>query len=239
MIPGRMTSRPPVLAVVAVMACVVAACHGSPASPPPSTGSATAASTGEGLTGSPTGGASVTPGASPTPSGPRPTTGPGGCSIPAPATAPSGLTLYVCYTVSGLVSASGGFIDSGEGASALSCADWAHYPGEAQGSAGEALQAPDPGDAQVTVNGQALGFDLVINPYTGPGTYPATSVAQSVSLGDTLSWSNNNTKSATFSAAVNADGSGSATVTGLANDSSDGTVESVAESWSCVMEPAS
>jgi hypothetical protein len=141
--------------------------------------------------------------------------------------------------VSGTVSASGGFIDSGQGASALSCADWAKFPGEAQGSAGEALQAPDPGDAQVTVNGQALGLDLVINPYTGPGTYPATTVAQSVSLGDTLSWSTNNTKSATFTATVNADGSGSATVTDLANDSSNGTTESVAESWSCVMEPAS
>ena len=239
MIPGRMTSRHPVVAVVAVLACVVAACQGSPASTPHSTGTATAASPGTSPTASPTAGASVTRGASPSPSGPRPTTGPGGCSIAAPATAPSGLTLYVCYTITGSVSASGGFIDSGQGASALSCADWAQYGGEAQGSAGAALQAPDPGDAQVTVNGQDLGFDLVINPYSGPGTYPSTTVAQSLSLGDTVSWSTNNTKTATFTAQVSSDGSGSLTAGELANDSSNGTIESVSESWVCVMEPAS
>jgi hypothetical protein len=239
MIPGRMTSGRPVVAVVAVLACVVAACQGAPASTPRSTGTATAASAGTGLSDSPMASASVTPGTSPSPSGPRPTTGPGGCSFAAPATAPSGLTLYVCYTISGSVSASGGFIDSDQGANALSCADWAQYGGEAPGSAGAALQAPDPGDAQVTVNGQALGFDLVINPYSGPGSYPSTTVAQSVSLGDTASWSTNNTKTATFTAQVSPDGSGSMTAGELANDSSNGTIESVSESWVCVMEPAS
>jgi hypothetical protein len=181
----------------------------------------------------------VTRGGSPAPSGPRPTLGPGGCSIPAPATAPSGLTLYVCYTISGAVSASGGFIDSDQGTNAVSCADWAQYGGEAPGSAAAALQAPDPGDAQVTVNGEDLGFDLVINPYSGPGTYPSTTVAQSVSLGDTLSWSTNNTKTATFTAQVSSDGSGSLTAGDLANDASNGTMESVSESWTCVLEPAS
>jgi hypothetical protein len=239
MIPGRMTSRQTVVAVVAVTACVVAACHGSPAPTPHSIGTATAASPGASPTGSPTARASVTRGASPSPSGPRPTTGPGGCSIAAPATAPSGLTLYVCYTISGSVSASGGFIDSDQGANALSCADWAQYGGEAPGSAGAALQAPDPGDPQVTVNGQDLGFDLVIDPYSGPGTYPSTAVAQSVSLGDILSWSTNNTKTATFTAQVSSDGSGSLTAGELANDSSKGTTESVSESWVCAMEAAS
>jgi hypothetical protein len=239
MIPGRMKSRHPVVAVVAVLACLVAACHSSPVSTPHPKGTATAASSGAGLTASPTGGTLVTPDASPSPSGPRPTTGPGGCSIAAPATAPSGLTLYVCYTISGTVSSSGGFIDSDQGANALSCADWAHYGEEGPGSASAALQAPDPGDAQVTVNGQDLGFDLVINPYSGPGTYPSTTVAQSVSLGDTLSWSTNSGKSATFIAEVSADGSGSVAATDLVNDSSNGTTESVSESWVCAMEPAS
>jgi hypothetical protein len=238
MIPGRMTSGHPVVAVVAVLAGVVAACQGAPASTPRFTGTATAATAGTGLRDSPTASASVTPGTPPSPSGARPTTGPGGCSIAAPATAPSGLTLYVCYTISGSVSASGGFIDSDQGANALSCADWAQYGGEAPSAARAALQAPDPGDAQVTVNGQGLGFDLVINPYSGPGSYPMTTVAESVSLGDTLSWSNNATKTATFNAQVDSDGSGSVTATALANDSSNGTTESVSESWVCVMEPA-
>jgi hypothetical protein len=231
-----MTSRRPVVAAVAVLAGLVAACQGAPASTPPSTGTATAA--GAGLSEAPTTGASMTPGTTPSPSGPRPTSGPGGCSIAAPATAPSGLTLYVCYTISGSVSASGGFIDSDQGANALSCADWAQHGGEAPSSAAAALQAPDPGDAQVTVNGQGLGFDLVINPYSGPGSYPSTAVAQSVSLGDTVSWSTNNTKTATFTAQVSADGSGSVRAGELANDSSNGSIESVSESWVCVMEPA-
>jgi len=230
-----MTSRRPVVAAVAVLAGLVAACQGAPASTPPSTGTATAA--GAGLSEAPTTGASMTPGTTPSPSGPRPTSGPGGCSIAAPATAPSGLTLYVCYTISGSVSASGGFIDSDQGANALSCADWAQHGGEAPSSAAAALQAPDPGDAQVTVNGQ--GLDLVINPYSGPGSYPSTTVAQSVSLGAAVSWSTNSTKTATFTAQVSPDGSGSVTAGELANDSSNGTIESVSESWVCVMEPAS
>jgi hypothetical protein len=234
-----MTSRHPVVAVVAVLAGLVAACQGAPASTPRSTGTPTAAAAGAGLSEAPTAGASVTPGTTPSPSGPLPTTGPGGCSIAAPATASSGLTLYVCYTISGSVSASGGFVDSDQGANALSCADWAQYGGEGPSSAGAALQAPDPGDAQVTVNGQGLGFDLVINPYSGPGSYASTTVAQGVSLGDTVSWSTNSTKTATFTAQVSPDGSGSVTAGELANDSSNGTIESVSESWVCVMEPAS
>src|ERR1035441_9780481 len=152
MIPGRMTSRHPVVAVVAVLACVVAACQGSPASTPHSTGTATAASPGTSPTASPTAGASVTRGASPSPSGPRPTTGPAGFASAAPATAPSGLTLYVCYTITGSVSASGGFIDSGQGASALSCADWAQYGGGGPGSGGAARPAVESGDAPGTVH---------------------------------------------------------------------------------------
>ena len=218
---------------------MVAACHGSPATTAHSTRTATPSPAGTGVASSPALGASTAPGTSPSPSGPRPTTGPGGCTIAAPATLPSGLTLYVCYTISGSVSASGGFIDSDQGANALSCADWAQYGGEAPGSAGAALQAPDPGDPQVTVNGQDLGFDLVIDPYSGPGTYPSTAVAQSVSLGDILSWSTNNTKTATFTAQVSSDGSGSLTAGELANDSSKGTTESVSESWVCAMEAAS
>jgi hypothetical protein len=233
-----MTSRQPFVAAVAVLACMVAACHGSPATTAHSTRTATPSPAGTGVASSPALGASTGPGTSPSPSGPRPTTGPGGCTIAAPATLPSGLTLYVCYTISGAASASGGFIDSDQGANALSCADWAEYGGEAAGSAGAALQAPDPGDAEVTVNGQDLGFDLVINPYSGPGSYPSTTVAESVSLGATLSWSTNNTKTAAFTAQVNSDGSGSVTATALANDSSNGSVESVSESWVCVMEPA-
>jgi hypothetical protein len=233
-----MTSRRPFVAAVAVLACMVAACHGSPATTAHSTRTATPSPARTGVASSPALGASTGPGTSPSPSGPRPTTGPGGCTIAAPATVPSGLTLYVCYTISGAASASGGFIDSDQGANALSCADWAEYGGEAAGSAGAALQAPDPGDAEVTVNGQDLGFDLVINPYSGPGSYPSTTVAESVSLGATLSWSTNNTKTATFTAQVNSDGSGSVTATALPNDSSNGSVESVSESWVCVMEPA-
>jgi len=226
-----------VIAAVAAAVGFCAALVSSSAPGPSSTHPASRVSPSGGPT--PASGASVTRGGSPAPSGPGPTTGPGGCSIAPPATAPSGLTLYVCYTISGSVSASGGFVDSDQGAGALSCADWAQYGGEAPGSAAAALQAPDPGDAQVTVNGEDLGFDLVINRYSGPGTYPSTAVAQSVSLGDTLSWSTNNTKTATFTAEVSADGSGSLTAGELANDASNGTTESVSESWVCVMEPAS
>lgn len=133
-----MTSRRPGVTVIAVMACLVAACQGSPASSPHSSGTATAGSPEAPGTASPNGGASPstasapTPGASSSAGGPRPTTGPGGCSIAAPATAPSGLTLYVCYTISGTVSASGGFIDADQGAAALSCPDWAENAGEAR-----------------------------------------------------------------------------------------------------------
>ncbi|MGD1054352.1 MAG: hypothetical protein ABR950_11070 [Candidatus Dormibacteria bacterium] len=233
-----MTSRQPLFAALAVLTCLVAACHGSPATTAHSTGGATPSAVGTGVAVSAAPGASTSPGTSPSSNVPGPTTGPGGCPIAAPATAPSGLTLYVCYTISGAVDASGGFVDSDQGAGALSCADWAENGEEGAGSAGAALQAPDPGDAEVTVNGQDLGFDLVINPYSGPGSYPSTTVAESVSLGDTLSWSTNNAKTATFSAQVSSDGSGSATATALANDSSNGSVESVSESWVCAMEPA-
>lgn len=153
--------------------------------------------------------------------------------------APSGLTLYVCYSMSGTVSASGGFIDDEQGASAFSCAGWAESGEGAPGSGIQALQAPDPGDSGVIVNGQAVGFDLAIVPYSGPGSYPSTSIAQSVSVGTTLSWSTNSASGATFSAQVNRDGAGSVAVTNLHNDASNGTVENASESWVCVMEPAS
>jgi len=193
-------------------------------------------------------GATVTPGApstsraTPTGSapagGPRPTTGPVGCTIAAPATAPSGMTLYVCYSMSGTVRASGGFIDEDQGSAAFSCADWAEDGEGVPGSGIQALQAPDPGDGGVTVDGQALSFDLAIVPYPGPGSYPSTSIAQSVSLGTTESWSTNSASAATFRATVNPDGSGSVTVTNLRNDSSNGTTENASESWVCLMQPA-
>jgi len=232
MIPGGMTTRHPVVAVVALMASVVAACQGSAPSPAGASRTAAATSQGGGPTRSPTTAATPSAGAL------GPTTGPGGCSIAAPSSALSGLTLLACYSVSGAVSASGGFIDTDQGAGALSCADWAEHGGQAPGSPSEALQAPDPGDAQVTVDGEDLGFDLAIVPYSGPGSYPSTTVAESVSLGSSLSWSNNNTTGATFSAQVNPDGSGSVTITDLNNDSSNGTKENASESWVCVMEPA-
>jgi hypothetical protein len=141
--------------------------------------------------------------------------------------------------MSGTVSASGGFIDDDQGAAAFSCTGWAESGEGAPGSGIEALQAPDPGDGGVTVDGQAVGFDLAIVPYNGPGSYPSTSIAQSVSLGTTLSWSTNSASGATFSAQVNSDGSGSVTVTNLHNDASNGTTEDASESWVCVMEPAS
>jgi hypothetical protein len=165
----------------------------------------------------------------------EPTAGPGGCSIAAPATPPSGLTLYVCYTISGSVNATGGFVDEDQGPGAFSCADWAESGDEPPGSAIEALQAPDPGDAQVEVNGMTLGFDLAIQPYTGPASYSSTGIAQSVSIGYSLSWSTNSTTTATFSANLEADGSGSVTVTNLHDDSSNGTTENATESWVCVM----
>ncbi len=153
--------------------------------------------------------------------------------------APSGLTLYVCYSMSGTVRASGGFIDEDQGAGAFSCADWAEHGEAAPGSGIQALQAPDPGDGGVTVDGQAVGFDLAIVPYSGSSSYASTSIAQSVSLGTTQSWSTNSASGATFSAEVNPDGSGSVAVTNLHNDSSNGTTEDASETWVCVMEPAS
>jgi hypothetical protein len=236
MIAGRMKRRHAVAAVI--VAVVVAAGVGAAlSSSDPSERPAPTAPTA-----SPGGVSTVTATASPTVAAagaPRPTTGPGGCAIAAPAAAPSGLTLYVCFSMSGAVTASGGFIDSDQGAGASSCADWAEDAAEAPGSASAALQAPDPGDAQVTVGGQDLGFDLVIEPYTGPGTYPSTTVAESVSLDDTASWSSNSTTAATFTAEVSPDGSGSLSVSDLHNDSSNGTTENASESWVCVMEPAS
>jgi hypothetical protein len=215
------------------MVGAVAACQGSTASTPHVTRTASTASPGGDRTDS------TTTMATPASGAPGATTGPGGCSIAAPASALSGLTLFVCFTISGAVSSSGGFIDADQGAGALSCADWAQHGEQAAGSSSQALQAPDPGDAQVTANGQALGFDLAIVPYSGPGSYASTSVAQSVSLGDSLSWSNNNTSGATFSAQVKSDGSGSLMVTHLVNDSSTGGTEDALESWVCVMEPGS
>ena len=216
------------LALAAVV-LAVAACQGSPAASMRSTSSPPSISAS----------ARATATASPTPALTGPTTGPGGCSIPAPATPPSGLTLYTCYTVTGVVTGSGGFIDPGLGAGALSCADWAQSGQEPSGSGAQGLQAPDPGDAQVTLNSQDLGFDLQIVPYTGPGAYASTTVAQSVSLGTTLSWSTNFAPKAIFAAQVNPDGSGSVTISGLANDSSNGTTLSVSESWVCVMATGS
>ena len=207
----------------------VAACQGSPAVSTHSAGSSPSVSAP----------ATATPTASPSAGLTGPSTGPGGCSIPAPAAPPSGLALYTCYTVTGAVAGSGGFIDPDLGAGALSCADWAQNGEEAPGAGAQGLQAPDPGDAQVTLNGQVLGFDLQIVPYTGPGAYTSTTVAESVSLGTALSWSTNYAPKAAFAAQVNADGSGSVTISGLANDSSNGTTLSVSESWVCVMATGS
>jgi hypothetical protein len=217
---------------VAALSCAIAVLQSSSA---PRARPAAAASTS-----SPRAFATLTP--VPTPAsalGAGPTTGPGGCSIAAPPSPPSGLTLYVCYTISGSVDSSGGFIDEDQGTAAFSCADWAENGAEAAGSASRALQAPDPGDAQVEVDGQALGFDLAIDPYDGPGAYASTGVAQSVSVGDSLSWSTNNTTKATYGAEVSADGSGSVTVTALNEDSSNGSTEDASESWVCVMATGS
>jgi hypothetical protein len=152
---------------------------------------------------------------------------------------PSGLTLYVCFSMSGRVSASGSFVDEEQGAGAFSCADWAEDGDEPPGAGIQGLQAPDPGDAGITVDGQTVGFDLAIVPYRGPDSYSSTSIAESVSLGTSLSWSTNSTSAATFTAEVNPDGSGSVAVTHLHSDSSNGTTENASESWVCAMEPAS
>jgi hypothetical protein len=220
---------------VAVIACALGAL-GASSAPRASSASISSTPTAS-IVATPT----ATPASTPTPALglAEPTTGPGGCTIAAPASPPHGLALYVCYTISGTVSASGGFIDEDQGPAALSCADWAENGEEAAGSAIHALQAPDPGDAQVEVNGQALGFDLAIDPYTGPGTYTSINVAQSVSVGESLSWSTNATSAATFIAQLNPDGSGSVTVTNLHDDSSNGTTENAAEGWVCVMATGS
>ena len=216
-----------VLAAAGVSAALLASRGPAPTARPGATVTPSAAST-----------VRATPTSSAPAGGPQPTTGPGGCAIAAPAVAPSGLTLYVCYSMSGTVSASGGFIDDDQGSAAFSCADWAEDGEGVPGSGIQALQAPDPGDGGVTVDGQALSFDLAIVPYPGPGSYPSTSIAQSVSLGTTESWSTNSASAATFRATVNPDGSGSVTVTNLRNDSSNGTTENASESWVCLMQPA-
>jgi len=219
----------------AALACALAALEASSA---PGTGTASISSA---TAPSPTPSRLATPTPTPTPAlgAPEPTVGPGGCPIAAPVVAPSGLTLYVCFTISGTLNASGGFMDEDRGAGALSCPDWAANGEEGAGSAIQALQAPDPGDAQVEVDGQDLGFDLAIDPYNGPGGYSSIIVAQSVSVGEGLSWSTNATTTATFRAQVNPDGSGSVTLTNLHNDSSNGSTENVSESWVCVMATGS
>lgn len=147
------------------------------------------------------------------------------------------MTLSVCFGMSGEVSASGGFLDQGADPAALSCADWAENGGQPPGASGGVLFLPDPGDAQITVRGQGVGFFLEIGGYHGPGGYGASGLVESATYGTATSWSTNSDASAIFSARVDADGSGTASASDLRPDAGGGGQESVTESWTCAMEP--
>ncbi len=165
------------------------------------------------------------------------TTGPGGCTIPPPATPAAGLTLYTCYRMSGQVTGQGGFADEGQGAGAERCSEWAAQGHEPAGTTSAVLFLPDPGDAGASLGGQAISFYLEIGPYSGPGAYSSTKVTESVTWGSSESWSTNADPAASFSAHVNADGSGTVTASALHNDNSGPSTETVTESWTCAVEP--
>jgi hypothetical protein len=147
---------------------------------------------------------------------------------------PSGVTLITCFTMSGEVTASGGFYDSDEGAGATSCAAWAENGQQIPGGAGEALPAPDPSTAGVSVNGEELAFNFYIGPYTGPAAYPSTALDELATYGETT-WGNTSTSQ--FTAQVKADGSGTLTTT-LGDDSGNGQNETITETWTCATFPS-
>lgn len=175
------------------------------------------------------------PPASPVAAAPSPgqIRGPGGCTVTAPSPAPRGLSFVVCYRMTGEVTAQGGFVDAGQGAGALSCAAWAAGGDRPAGATTAVLFLPDPGDAGVRVNGRPISFYLEIGSFAGPGTYGRGQVAESVSYGTVASWSTNADLTATFSAEVARDGSGTVTAGALRNDASTGGTETVTESWTC------
>jgi len=233
------------MALPAVAGLLLAACSGSPSgpsgslgrpsgSPAPPAQTATASSAAAEATPSGT----ATPGAT-SPGSPGGSTGPGDCTIPPASQPPTGLTFDACYRMSGEVSGEGGFVDDEQGGAAPGCAAWAQVGSLPAGLTSPVLFLPDPGDGQATVDGQPIGFYLEIAGYHGPGSYGLTGVAESATYGDTLSWSTNADKAATFSAQINPDGSGSVTVSSLRNDSSDGHTEAVSESWTCTFAASS
>ena len=182
--------------------------------------------------------ASGTPGPGGGTETPGPTLGPGGCVLSTPTAPPAGLTLFVCYRMSGQVTAQGGFEDEAQSVSGLSCSAWAAHGNLPAGQTGAVLFLPDPGDAQASVAGQPIGFYLAIGAYTGPGSYrAATDVVESATVGESVSWSTNADPKATFSAQVSADGAGSVTAANLREDNSAGGLETVTETWTCAVEP--
>ncbi|MGD0834756.1 MAG: hypothetical protein ABSA40_10125 [Candidatus Dormibacteria bacterium] len=215
---------------LAGMALVISSCGISVQTPSNSSGSTP-----------PAGGTSSTPitttaAATPTPAtAGGPTAGPGGCQVAAADFPPSGVTLISCYTMAGEVTASGGFYDDGEGNGAVSCTDWVTNGEQTTGAASEVLPAPDASEADITVNGNDLEFGFNIGPYTGPGSYPSTSLYEFASYGDT-DWDNDNEAASSVTAQVNADGSGTLKAT-LINSGGNGQTETITESWICVTEP--
>ena len=161
--------------------------------------------------------------------------GPGGCGLAAPVRAGGGITLSVCFVMTGEVSGAGGFVDQSVDPAALSCPDWAARGGHSSGVSRGVLFLPDPGDSRVSVDGQPVSFSLEIGGYHGPGRYGASGLVETATWGTTTSWSTNAAPPATFSATVGADGSGTVSASGLRADSGGGGQESITETWTCAM----
>jgi len=178
-------------------------------------------------------------------------TGPGGCRVSTPTDGQrydTGIAFVVCYSATGGLTSSGGFFD--QDSSHASCKDWA-AKGQQTSVIGidtsdrveltRSLPAPDPsGSAALIVSGGELNPELALGPYSGPGTFTRSDISQGVALrdpssGKTLhSWDDIGVSHLDFNVTVNPDGSGTAAVNGLVDNSHGGTSLSYTEQWRCM-----
>jgi hypothetical protein len=168
------------------------------------------------------------------------------------------LWFATCYHLSGVVTATGGFIGVEDEplAPKSSCYAWA--AGTAASSSGvPALFAPTP-TFGVIVDGGDLSVSLPIGPYMGPRSYPSIPTSEGVwseipGANDVFDFGKGPSPStwnpnATASAEVATDGSGSITLSNLAAEAGVGYVsgqpaqdvgEAFSEQWTCVVNPVS
>jgi hypothetical protein len=154
-------------------------------------------------------------------------TGPGGCAV-TPTPYLPGAYGIACFTITGSDQVSGGFESAFFGAS--SCSDLAHNGQSASGAAKSVFQPPNPSSGNHKFGGMQVSLEFNIGPYTGPGSYPTSSLIQIANVG-TNEYSIN-THPGNLSAQVNPDGSGSLTATNLTTNDGSKTV-TVKEQWTC------